>query len=71
MTKNIIILTLSLLLVWFGVSLVRVENQRYALLLETCGSLTPDNLVTRMECLKNVETRTGPIYHLIYGLGLL
>lgn len=71
MTKNIIILALSLLLVWFGVSLVRVENQRYALLLESCGNWTPEDSVKRIECLENIETRTGPIYHLIYGLGLL
>lgn len=71
MTKNIIIAVLSLALVWFGTSLVRVENERYALELEMCGTWSPENSVKRTDCMKNVETRTGAIYHLIYGLGLL
>ena len=71
MIKNLIIAALSLSLLWFGVSLIRVENQRYALELEMCGAWSPENSVKRAECLKQVETRTGPLAHLFYGLGIL
>lgn len=71
MTKNLIIAVLSLALLWFGASLIRVENQRYALELEMCGTLSPENSVKRFECLETIETRTGPFYHLLYGLGVL
>tara|TARA_B100000949_G_C14008176_1_gene336114 strand:- start:233 stop:448 length:216 start_codon:yes stop_codon:yes gene_type:complete len=69
--KNVIIAILVAALIWFGFAIVRIENQRYALELEMCGKWSPENLIDRSECLEKVETRTGPIAHLLYGLRLL
>ena len=71
MRKNLVIGVLTLALVWFGASLVRVENERYALELEMCGTLSPENSTERSKCLDEVETRTGPLWHLVYGLGII
>ncbi|MDX0506249.1 hypothetical protein GOD80_25860 [Sinorhizobium medicae] len=59
--KNFIIAMLVVLLVWLAAALVRVENERYALLLQMCP---------RQNC-DGVETRTSWIWHLIYGLGIM
>jgi hypothetical protein len=71
MSKNVTIFVLAGLLVSFGVALIHVENQRYALELEVCGVWTPEKAIQRLDCLKDVETRTSPIWHLFYGLGIL
>ena len=72
--KNALILFLAALLVWFGLSLARVENQRYALWLGTCpqhDSAQPETLANREECLAEAQTRTNPLYNVAYGLGIL
>ncbi len=69
--KNFIIGVLCLTLIWFGASLIRVENQRYALELEMCGTRSPENSLKRSQCLEEVETRTGPVAHLLYALDIL
>ncbi|MCY1212375.1 hypothetical protein D9M72_241090 [compost metagenome] len=56
-------LTLCALLVWFGASLVRVENQRYALMLGMCNA-DPLKILAQPECLKAVQSRTGWWWHL-------
>lgn len=61
------VMVLCALLVWFGASLVRVENQRYALEVGLCGS-DPLKVLSRAECLKSVESRSGWWWHLMYGL---
>jgi hypothetical protein len=58
---------LSALLVWFGATIVRVENQRYALSLGMCQS-DPLKVLAKAECLKSIETRTGWWWHLGYAL---
>lgn len=67
MTKNFIIAILAALLIWFGTALTHVENERYALLLDMCPSNAP---LLVPDC-QGVETRTGWIWHLAYGLSLL
>ena len=71
MTKNMVILLLSAMLVWFGTAIVRLENYHYASMLGMCGEVKPLLLVQREECLMAKQTRTSPIYHLLYGLRIL
>ena len=72
--KNALIVILFALLLWFGLSLARVENQRHALWLGTCPAHDPTQLETltkREECLDKVQTRTSSLYNVAYGLGIL
>jgi hypothetical protein len=74
MRKNILIVVLLIVVVWFGSAIVRLENERYALSLDMCGTLKPEDvskLSERQDCLRSVETRTGAMYHLLYGLKLI
>ena len=71
MTKNVIISALILTLLWFGSAIVRLERYHYASTLGMCGQVDPAGLGSREECLSETETRTSPIYHLLYGLNLL
>ena len=58
----------GLAIVWLASALVRVENQRYALIVGMCR----DKLaLTDLSCLQTLETRTGWWWHLLYALGLL
>lgn len=58
---------LAVLLLWFGSSLVRVENQRYALTVGMC-SPRPPSPVPAVACLEKVQTRTGWWWHIYYAL---
>jgi len=72
--KDFVIVLLAVLVVWFSTSLVRVENQRYALWTGICGEedpAYPQTLLDREDCLKNVETRTSALAHLAYALEIL
>lgn len=55
------------LLLWVSASLVRVENQRYALTVGMCAP-RPPHPVPDMACLERVETRTGWWGHLYHAL---
>ena len=53
------------LVIWLGSSLVRVENERYALSVGMCwGKLG----VADLQCLSAVQTRTHWAWHLYYAL---
>ena len=68
------ILILIVLLLWFGKAIVGIENERYALLLGSCGEVdvaVAETVVERGKCLRTVQTRTSPFWHLLYGLGVL
>lgn len=54
------------LLVWFAAALVRVENERYALLVGMCRA--PGTGLVDHSCLRTVQTRTGWWWHLLYAL---
>jgi len=72
--KNALIVVLLAIVMWFGLSIVRLENERYALELEICGRFDPGNPSTlgkRDECLARVQTRTSSVYNLLYGLKLI
>jgi hypothetical protein len=65
--KDGVIITLVACLVWFGASIVRLENQRYAYSLEMCDQ--PEPLPAKPNC--DIETRTHWTAHLLYGLRLI
>ena len=72
--KSALIIILLGIIVWFGTSIIKLENERYALELEICGNFDPSKPATlnaRDECLERVQTRTGPIDNLLYGLKLI
>jgi hypothetical protein len=58
---------LAVMLLWVSASLVRVENQRYALTTGMCAP-RPPHPVPDMTCLERVETRTGWWWHLYYAM---
>ncbi|MGK7871501.1 hypothetical protein [Falsiroseomonas sp. E2-1-a20] len=62
-----LIFVLSGLLIFVAARLVRVENQRYALLTGMCRS-SLDVRLPDLRCLRTVETRTSWGWHLYYGL---
>lgn len=66
-----IIAALLALNLWFAMAIIRIENQRYALSLGMCPTDTPEHLLNHFNCIEKVETRTNPVFHLIYGLGIL
>lgn len=67
--KNILIFALVGLLIWFASVIVRLENYRYASSVGFCSEHA--DLVQKSRCLNETETRTSPLWHLVYALGLL
>jgi hypothetical protein len=76
--KNIAILVLLLAVLFISDRLVRIENQRYALMIGSCPSpsllhprQTSDPAVhmrQAFDCLDKVQMRTSWFWHLFYGL---
>jgi hypothetical protein len=56
-----------IVIVWLSVSLVRVENQRYAMQVGMCKDKVL-NVGWDYACLSKVETRKSWVWHLFYGL---
>ena len=73
--KNVaIVLLLIAIIAWFAMAIVRLENERYAMELGMCGNFDsrhPEMIGARRGCLDRVQTRTSPIYNLLYGLKLV
>jgi hypothetical protein len=46
---------------------VRIENQRYALLVNMC-KFDPANATVQWNCLEKAQTRTSWLWHLYYAL---
>ena len=70
MKKNIMIVALMCLCVWFGNRVVVLENYRYAAQLNMCSEYATD-LFEREKCLQETETRAHWMWHLLYGLKIL
>ena len=67
--KYVITIALALLVYFLADRLVRVENQRYAMLLNMCESKVPmDPLHWDFKCLDRVQTRTSWFWHLFYAV---
>ena len=64
--RTCVIAALALALVWFGATIVRLENIRYANEIGMCDEQQPS--VSYNRCIDEVETRVHPIFHLYYGL---
>ncbi len=69
--KNAVIAVLTVLVIWLSITVIRLENFRYATLVGFCSE--PTETITgqplkRYECLKSKETRTNALWHLFYAL---
>lgn len=64
-TSAIVIAVLAMMLLWFGSALVRVENERYAMVVGMCKW---DALRPIKPCLEGVQSRTSWSWHLFYAL---
>ena len=72
MVKNIIIFVLTTMLVWFGTTIVRLENYHYASRMGFCQEYQiPLENQARNKCLSEKQTRTNPIWHLLHGLRIV
>ena len=64
-----LVVTLGVLLVWFGATIVRLENQNYAMRTGMCDVFNPAKpSLESSRCLDEVETRTSSAWHLFYAL---
>ena len=66
-----VVIALLALVLWFGATIVRLENENYAMRIGMCGEHNPadfESIMTRNRCLEEVETRTSPVWHLFYAL---
>jgi hypothetical protein len=68
--KELLIVVLAGLLVWVSSALIRVENERYALSLGMCPDAYEAGMKAHFDCIDTVETRTHPMWHLVYALGI-
>jgi hypothetical protein len=71
MKKNIVITLLITLVIWLSSAVIRLENFHYASFVGMCNEFkTDDPLQTlkRHNCLHNKETRTSPLWHILYAL---
>ena len=69
--EKIIIVALSILLVWFGIAIVKLESYRYADQVGLCQEYSRlEDFVERERCLHETKTRTSPLWHLFYGLSV-
>ncbi|HJO67440.1 MAG TPA: hypothetical protein QF469_19145 [Sphingomonas sanguinis] len=69
--KGSIIVSLLILLFWFGAAIVRLENARYAASLGMCDQYRGVTLGERGACLEGARTRTNWVYNLLYGLRVI
>lgn len=72
--EKIVIMFLVVILIWFGVTIVRLENYHYAVQVGMCSEYNRNILerfVERENCLNDTKTRTSFMWHLLYGLKIL
>lgn len=69
--KNTIIVVLAALVVWLSLQVIRLENYRYASSIGMCAEQEPKDplaFAKRDKCLREIQTRTNPLWHLWYGM---
>ena len=71
--EHYIILILLVFLIWFGMTIVRLENFRYGAVVGSCSSAEyehydPEQRIEWYRCLHENTTRTSPLWNLLYGL---
>ncbi len=75
--ERVIIVILLILLIWFGVSIARLENFHYAVQVGFCDNPIENQkdafrkTMAKEKCLNETQTRTSPLWHLLYGLKVL
>jgi hypothetical protein len=62
--KSVIVILL-LIIAYFGINIIRLENYHYAVQVGFCSDISQ---AERDKCLSSIETRTNPFWHLLYGL---
>jgi hypothetical protein len=71
MAKNIVIAVLFIWVVVLSATVVRLENFHYASIVGMCPESKADNQLQTMQrhkCLHSTETRTNPLWHLLYAV---
>ena len=68
-SERLLIIVLFGLLVWFGTTIVRLENYHYGAALRMCDSEM--DLVKRGHCLNAQTTRNHWGWNLLYGLRVM
>lgn len=65
-----IIVLLVVIVIWFGATIVRLENYHYAVQVGMCGLETKslEEASEREACLNTSQTRTSSFAHLWYAL---
>lgn len=70
--KNVALVVMAALLVWFATAIVQLERYHYAAMLGVCDRYAGElQRARREQRLATTETRTSPLYHLAYGLRLI
>lgn len=70
--KNVALIVMAALLLWFASAIIRLERYHYASMLGMCDRYAGVlERVKKDRCLERTETRISPVYHLIYGLNIL
>lgn len=66
MKKNITIVTLAIIIIWFALVIVKLENYHYAVQVGMCSEVS--ELIERDRCVNSKQTRTSFMWHLYYAL---
>ncbi|MFZ1987781.1 MAG: hypothetical protein WAV21_01970 [Minisyncoccia bacterium] len=69
-TLSALVVVLVLIVIWFGATIVRLENYHYAVQVGMCGLETTsfEEATKRESCLTTTETRTSSFAHIWYAL---
>ena len=62
-----LVVILLIIIGYMSVRIIDLENYRYASFIGSCGDI---KFPKQSKCLEEQETRTNPIWHLVYGLKL-
>lgn len=62
---KILIGLLLIVIVWFSVVIIRLENYHYAVQVGFCQDMS---VTERDGCLSKIQTRTNPLWNLFYAL---
>jgi hypothetical protein len=68
---GILVILSAALNVWMGNAIIRLENFHYGVQVGMCGQFDTRDPVVRLKylnCLDAEQTRTNPIWHLVYAL---
>lgn len=64
-SAKLLIGVLLVVIVWFSVVIIRLENYHHAVQVGFCQDV---NITERDGCLSKIQTRVSPVWHLFYAL---